>query len=351
MPIPFQGDLSAAVAVSADDVWAFGNKDIGHAAALHWDGSAWSQVAIRSPKGADEVNLYRAAAAGPNDVWVVGAWAGTGSGSYRTLVEHWNGIAWKILPSPDPRDSDRLFGVTALSAKDAWAVGSYVVPRPGRRFSPERTLVLHWNGKAWKRVRSPNPSERNPRTSRHDDELAAVAAVSARNVWAVGNYFRRAPSGRHSFQTLVLHWNGRHWKHVASPNPGKLGHANALWDVAATSATGIWAVGSYRDGSGMELPLVERRVHAWNAIPVPGPAAVADELQLRSVAPLSATDAWAAGWYLDDADLEPKTLVEHWDGGSWTVVPTPNPYPGDELKAIAAVSANDVWAVGSWGTD
>ena len=78
---------------------------------------------------------------------------------------------------------------------------------------------------------------------------------------------------------------------------------------------------------------------------------MADELQLTSVAPLSADDAWAAGVYLDDADLEAKTLVEHWNGSEWTVVPTPNPYPADGLYGIAAVSANDVWAVGSWGTD
>src|SRR5947208_4017059 len=99
-------------------------------------------------------------------------------------------------------NSDRLFGVTALSHHDAWAVGSYLVLRPGHGFSPERTLVLHWHGMVWKRVRSPNPSERNPSTSRHDDSLLSVHALSARNAWAVGTYFRRATTGRHSYQTL-----------------------------------------------------------------------------------------------------------------------------------------------------
>jgi hypothetical protein len=351
VPLPFQGSLSTVVAASANDVWALGNEDIGRADALHWDGSAWQQVAIPSPRRADEVNLFRAAAVAANDLWVVGDWAGPSTRGYRTLIEHWDGTAWSIVRTPNPSDNDALFGVTALSPKDAWAVGSYVVPRPGHAFWPLRTLILHWNGKAWKRVRSPNPSEHNPGASRHHDGLAAVAAVSARNVWAVGSYFRRGRNGRHSIQTLVLHWNGKHWKHVASPNPGKLGHPNGLYDVAATSATGIWAVGSYRDGSGMELPLVERRTHAWHAVPAPGPAAFADELQLKSVAPLSADDAWAAGEYLDDADLEPKALVEHWNGTGWTVVPTPSAYPADGLAGIAAVSANDVWAVGSWATD
>jgi len=352
VPIPFPGSLSTVVAVSANDVWALGNEDIGQAEALHWDGSAWQQVAIPSPKDADEVNLYRTAAVAANDLWVVGDWAGPRTGGYRTLIEHWDGTAWHIVRSPNPTDNDALFGVTALSRDDAWAVGSYAGARLGHRFRLQRTLVLHWNGKAWQWVSSsPNPPRENLATSSHHDGLAGVAAVSARNVWAVGNYFRRATNGRHSFQTLVLHWNGKHWKHVASPNPGKLGHPNRLYDVAATSATEIWAVGSYRNGSGPELPLIERRVHAWRAVAAPGPMAIADELQLTSVAPLSADDAWAAGEYLDDADLEPKTLVEHWNGTEWTVVPTPNPYSADGLYGIAAVSTNDVWAVGSWGTD
>lgn len=343
VPIPLQGELSTAVAVSANDVWALGNEDVGRPEALHWDGSAWQQDAIPAPQGADEVELYRMAATGANDVWVVGDWAGQSTGEYRTLIEHWDGTEWNIVRTPNPTGYNAtLFGVTALSHGDAWAVGSYI-----DRLAAQRTLVIHWNGKAWRRVRSPNPSEQNPVGSRHYDGLAAVAAVSHRNVWAVGNYFRRAAHGRHSYQTLVLHWNGKQWKHVASPNPGKLGHPNRLYDVAATSAANIWAVGSYRNA----LPLVERRVHAWKALPAPSPAAVVDDLQLTSVAPLSADDVWAAGEYQDDADLEPKTLVEHWNGTAWTLVPTPNPYPADGLYGIAAVSTDDVWAVGSWGTD
>lgn len=345
VPNSFQGGLSEVVAVSADDVWAFGSEDLVHALALHWDGSAWHQVAIPSPNGADEVNIFRADGLATDDVWVVGDWAGrTTGGLYRTLIEHWNGTVWSIVPSPHPGNGNGLFGVTALSPESAWAVGSYVLARAGWA---QRTLVLHWNGKAWKQVRSPNPSEHNPGTSRHDDELAAVDAVSARNVWAVGSYFRRATNGRHSSQTLVLHWNGKRWKQAASPNPGKLGHPNVLNDVAAASAAEIWAVGSYRG----RVPLVEQRVNAWKAVPAPGPAAVADELELISVAPLSATDAWAAGWYLDDADLETKNLVEHWDGTAWVVVPTPNSYPAGGLLGIAAVSPTDVWAVGSWGNE
>ena len=48
------------------------------------------------------------------------------------------------------------------------------------------------------------------------------------------------------------------------------------------------------------------------------------------------------------------TLTEHWDGTSWTVVPSPNGNPNPPagirfanwLAGASALSTNDVWAVG-----
>jgi hypothetical protein len=45
-------------------------------------------------------------------------------------------------------------------------------------------------------------------------------------------------------------------------------------------------------------------------------------------------------------------VVEHWDGTSWSIVPSPNPnginpIHGSRLNGIAAISANDIWAVGT----
>jgi hypothetical protein len=45
-----------------------------------------------------------------------------------------------------------------------------------------------------------------------------------------------------------------------------------------------------------------------------------------------------------------KAAIEHWDGTSWSIVSSPNPTksPGldSSLRAIAAISASDIWAVG-----
>jgi len=39
-----------------------------------------------------------------------------------------------------------------------------------------------------------------------------------------------------------------------------------------------------------------------------------------------------------------QTLIEQWNGTSWSVVSSPSP---GLLKGIAIVSANNIWAVGS----
>jgi hypothetical protein len=81
---------------------------------------------------------------------------------------------WKVQRSPNPsRVEDYLNGVAASSSDDVWAVGS----------TGSRSIIEHWNGAAWKTQKSPNPS-----ASGNDNVLLDVAAVSAQEVWAVGDY-------------------------------------------------------------------------------------------------------------------------------------------------------------------
>src|SRR5207247_2313765 len=69
--------------------------------ALHWDGSAWSIVATPNAP-MDWSRLYGVAATSSNDVWAVGASQDVASVPGRTLIEHWDGSAWSIVPSPSP---------------------------------------------------------------------------------------------------------------------------------------------------------------------------------------------------------------------------------------------------------
>jgi hypothetical protein len=69
--------------------------------------------------------------------------------------------------------------------------------------------------------------------------------------------------------------------------------------------------------------------------------------ELKGVAAVSSSDVWAAGYA--STTTNNLVLTEHWNGTQWTIVPTPQPATqsaGPALNAIAAVAANDVWAVG-----
>src|ERR1700733_1881252 len=99
-----------------------------------------------------------------------------------------------------------LNAVAAVSAKNVWAVGC-----SGGCNGPD-SLILHWNGKRWSKVAGPDPGAGLVETT-------AVSAVSASNVWAVG--YACDTAGCKTFKTLIVHWNGRKWSRVHSPTASK----------------------------------------------------------------------------------------------------------------------------------
>src|SRR5207302_5459658 len=151
----------------------------------------WSVVP--SPNGNSNSVLSGVAAVSANDVWAVGNSGSQKSGG-QALIEHWNGSTWSVVTSPNPGSIyNTLYGVTTVSATDAWAVGFYV-----NTTGVTQTLIEHWNGSTWQVVKSPSPATMN-------NELFNVAAVSASDVWAVG-YSTNNPSGQTPIdQTHIQH--------------------------------------------------------------------------------------------------------------------------------------------------
>jgi len=84
----------------------------------------------------------------------------------------------------------------------------------------------------------------------------------------------------------------------------------------------------------------------WTLINSPNANDQANEL--RGVSAAADNDAWAVGTvYADNTFTKSRTLIEHWDGTRWSVVKSPNINASiNILEAVAAVTANDVWAVG-----
>lgn len=313
-----QYGLDAVVAPSATDVWAFGVSRV----ALHWDGTSWHRVKMPTPRHSAAPGFWGASALSPGDIWAVGGVSRV-NGPAQALIEHWNGARWQLVPGP-PKNAFTLYGVAALSAKNVWAVGETGVT------GGLRTLTIHWNGTAWKRVPSPNPTTRMTSSPSFNDTLAAVAGSSARNVWAVGQYYVRA-NGTRGSRSLVLHWDGSRWKQVLTPDPLTPGHASYLYAVAAPSAKGVWAVGSVnRHRGGRALAELWNGMR-WRIVPTIG-------APLTGVAARSANDAWAVGGRSGGG------YVRHWNGSAWTVATKLD--SSHQLLAVAEVSPTDVWAVG-----
>jgi len=277
---------------------------------------------IAKSPGADAglTRLFGVTALSAADVWAVGDISKSNLGPAQTLIEHWNGKQWKIVSSPNvPSVSNVLNAVAAVSTSDIWAVGNTSGPN-----GMGQTLIEHWDGTQWSIVASPNPPQAIISV------LSGVAAVSANDVWAVGI----STPGQGPSVTLIEHWNGTQWSIVKSPNiPSNI---NDLQGIAATSSKEVWAVGSYQpDSSSSAQTLIERwNGKTWKIVSSPNPSTNAA--------------LWAVGDYTDNSG-NGQTLIEQWDGKQWNVVSSPNISSADNfLDSVAASSANNVWAVGNY---
>jgi hypothetical protein len=322
--------LNGVAAVSANDVWAVGDYDVGRGETLilHWDGSAWSLVP--SPNvGTDYSYLEGVAAVSANDVWAVGSYW-NGSTAFQTLILHWDGRVWSVIPSPNVDtngsipNGNVLNGVAVVSTKDVWVAGYWSGP------SGYQTLILHWDGSAWDIVPSPNQDT-------GDNFLKGVAAASVNDVWAVGDY------GTVISQILILHWDGSVWRLVSSPNVGA--SFNYLYGIAAVSASDAWAVGShYNEFNVAQMLILHWDGSVWSMIPSPNQDTGS---LLNGVAAVSANDVWAVGYYWNNSSGG-QTLMLHWDGSAWSAIPSPNPGANGNLLYAVTASANGVWAAGNY---
>jgi hypothetical protein len=213
--------------------------------------------------------------------------------------------------------------VAAFSARDVWAVGSLNLDRP-QGSDASVPLVEHWNGFKWRRV----PVPADPALS----ELNAIAGTSSDNLWAVGGGFG-------AFKPVILHWDGRAWR-VQRLAANKAGNLRA---VAVTSATDAWAVGQ----TGGRVPgalILHWNGKTWSK--VPAPAATGDRF-LSGVAATSARDVWAVGSAVDPRSSSSGLYIIHWNGSSWTQVPASHLHAVQPvLESAAAGPDGTIWAAG-----
>jgi hypothetical protein len=130
--------------------------------------------------------------------------------------------------------------------------------------------------------------------------LLAVTG-SENNIWAagsqrVGSYDLGSACNDCHGRTLIVHWNGKHWKSFVGPT-------------------------NYP--SSLHQPLV-------------------------SIATSSANEMWAVGYHENEHSLQSQTLIEHFSNGKWSEMTSMNPAKDDWFAGVAAASASAVWAVGTY---
>ncbi|MGA7730231.1 MAG: S-layer homology domain-containing protein [Chloroflexia bacterium] len=318
--------LLSVEAVSANDVWAVGhyiNGAVMSTLTQRWDGSAWSVVP--SPNvGTGSSYLQDVAVVSGSEVWAVGNYYD--GLTPRTLTERWNGTDWSVVPSPNGSgESNFLFAVDAVASGDVWAAGQYQNSTVGQ------SLTEHWNGSAWSVVPSPNGVGTN-------NYFEDIAAISSSDIWAVGTHGTL-------FRTLIEHWDGTDWSIVPSPNVGSL--RNWLYGVAAVASNDVWAVGYYDEVPSQTL-IEHWDGSAWSIVPSPNVGT--DNNYLNSAYAVASNDVWAAGYYYHETFLFEQTMIQHWNGTSWSIIPSPNGgfLDTNYLNDISGTGSNDIWAVGSF---
>ena len=312
----------------------------------HWNGKTWSRIPSPSPitpTGVANAQFLATSFDSPNDGWAVGDDMNDGI-TTTVLVSHWDGSKWSLSPALNPWPTTRtLYGNQVATPASANAVAA-ISPNDvwiGVNSDSSSTFE-HWNGSTWTVV-DPPQGDTTPNL------IPSMHAFSATDVWATGIHFDNL-TGSES-EPVMMHWDGKSWS-VSKLDPATTSDA-AFISISGSSSNDLWAVGATIDPAlGTDVPFSEHwDGHSWTIVPTLDGASVAsNHTTLLGVASISPSNAWAVGTYggIRAGQTEARLyLLEHWDGHAWTIVSTPQSAVPDALQAISASSASNIWIAGS----
>ena len=338
--------LASVATVSDSDAWAAGYHsgaaftNVGAKVLIDkWNGTAWSQVAAPVTPG-NTALLFAVSASSATDAWAVGR-TQVNKSSFEGLALHWNGTAWSVSPG-FPAALSPFGGASAAGVADISPGDAYAI---GNSATTAVGSLAHWNGTAWSSVTLPLPAHANSNTT-----LNAISAHGLGDVWIVGTFLDSA-TGRN--ETFSEHFNGTAWKVVRMPpvnNPDR----NAFFRfnaINANSPSDVWAVGDRGiiDVPNSQKTLIEHfNGTAWSIVPSPSPGSI-DVLSGVTTSNAS-NNVWAVGADVPAGKSAGQTLTLNWNGTAWNVVASPDTGSTDEVGAVATKpGAAIVWAVGESG--
>jgi hypothetical protein len=324
-------ELDAVRCTSALNCWAVGFYDKGGAELneiLHWTGKKWFAVSVPTPAGTlagDENVLLDVACTSAVSCWAVGDYGTDDSATLGEIVKNqalfWNGKSWSVVATPNPagvkkNHGNGLSGIRCTAPTDCWAAGTDGVL--GKKFILSNE-ILHWTGKKWAQVTVPNVLGIKVKGTLN--ELIGVSCTSAKSCVAVGSALRLGTNGREL--NAILRWNGAKWLKEQVPNPDGTdpGSVSGLLGVTCASASDCWAVGSFGGmgiGSGRNQAL-HWNGKKWKVVSTPNPAGTAkmDTNTLNGARCTSPANCWAVGDTSHDNGPHQNEIL-HWNGTKWT---------------------------------
>jgi hypothetical protein len=296
--------------------------------AERWNGTTWAIQSTPNPvTGVTSSELTGVSCASPTVCIAVGNLDNPNTGNEGTLGEAWNGTSWSVQQVPDltgPTYTD-LNGVSCTSTTVCTAVGSLL---NGANFPV--TVAERWTGTSWS-IQS---------TAATSGALNAVSCTSTTACTAVGN------DG--SGGTLAEAWNGTSWSVQSVPSPDVYNNLNAVSCTSTTACTAVGASAGLYSPNNRTMFAVRWNGTSWSIQPAPIPAG-ATSSELTGVSCTSTTACTAVGDFTSSDNGPEATLVERWNGTSWSIQPTPNPTgPGSYLSGVSCTSPTACTAVGAF---
>ena len=312
----------------------------------HWDGSAWTAGSGATIPGTSASLLWDVTCVTASDCWAVGVDEPGTQGDPSPLAEQWNGSTWSVVPTPDV--TGYLFSVTCVTSTDCWAAGTTTTDDGNS--DPLNGFILHWDGTSW----STTPTQPSGQTY---DQFNSVTCTSASDCWAVGfagpsaesnNFLPNVMPNVAGDGSFVEHWDGSAWTVTDAPSaPSPSG--TYLADVTCTSSVQCWAVGSTMDTNGNPSgTLVDQwDGTSWSTVPSPNPGAAGI---LTDVTCLGPSQCWASGAQGvqsgQNQNLNPSPMIESWNGSAWSVDPSPNVTAFGYLNSVACTGGSGCFSTG-----
>jgi hypothetical protein len=156
--------------------------------------------------------------------------------------------------------------------------------------------------------------------------FSQVAAISTKNIWAVGDTYTAA--GKPVYTPFVRHFDGSAWQAVTIPNGSG---STADW-VSASAANNVW-IGGVKNTTVYTSVVYRFDGANWHKIPMP------KMTYLQGVVALAPNNVWAygvSGTVFDD--------IFHWNGSEWQYYLSGS--TNFLAQSISASAPNNVWVSG-----